>query len=116
MRKTTMLLAAAMLAAAPMAYAQTEAPATVQEPAQAQSPTIEKVEVVALQELPEAEQTRVSEATAQTTDADLQGLRQSIDANAEASAALVAEGLTSQSVIAITMGSDGTLTLITSDS
>ena len=116
MRKMTMLLAASILAAAPAAYAQTEAPATMQEPAQTQAPTIEKVEVVALTELPEAEQTRVNDATAQTTEADLQGLRQSIDANADASAALVAEGLTSESVIAVTMGSDGTLTLITRDS
>lgn len=116
MRKMTMLLAASMLAAAPVAYAQTEAPAPMQEPAQTQAPTIENVEVVALQELPEADQARVNEAAAQTTEADLQSLRQSIDASAEASAALVAEGLTSESVIAVSMGSDGTLTLITGDS
>ena len=115
MRKMTMLLAASMLAAAPLAYAQTETPA-VQEPAQTQAPTIQNVEIVALQELPEAEQTRVSDAAAQTTEADLQSLRQSIDASAEASAALVAEGLTSESVIAATMAPDGTLTLITGDS
>ena len=115
MRKMATLLAAAAIALAPTAYAQTETPA-VPETAQAPAPNIEKVEIVALQELSEADQTRVTSATSQTSEADLQSLRTSLDANQQAAAALQAEGLTTQSVIAVSMGADGTLLLITNES
>lgn len=117
MRVTMTILATAALLAAPVAYAQTSAPATTPETAQqAQAPTIKKVEVVELAQLPAAAQTQVNEATAKTTDADLQGLRASIDANAQAAAALKSEGITSAVVIAALMSTDGTLTLVTKKS
>ena len=49
-------------------------------------------------------------------EADLQGLRASIDANAQAAAALKSEGVTSAVVIAALMSTDGTLTLVTKKS
>jgi hypothetical protein len=121
MRKMTMLAAAAMLALAPAALAQEQAPAATQqqppaaapEAGQSAAPTIQKIEVVDVADLPEAEQARITAASEQTAEADLQSLRNSIDANGQASAALQAKGLTSASVIAAAMGADGTLTLIT---
>jgi hypothetical protein len=118
MRKMTMLAAAGTLALAPMAYAQEQTPPAQQAPAatesgQSAAPQIQKIAVVDVQELPEAEQTRVNEAAGKMPEAELQNLRQSIDAHAQAKAALDAEGLTSQNVIVAMMGSDGTLTLVT---
>ena len=113
---TTIMAAAAMLALAPAAYAQTEAPAPETTQPQAQTPAIKKVEVVDLAELPAEQQTQVNTATAKTTDADLQGLRASIDANTMAAAALKAEGVGSEAVIAALISSDGTLTLVTKKS
>jgi hypothetical protein len=123
MRKITMLAAAAMLTIAPAAIAQDEqpaapqqAPAAAPEPAQPGAPAIQKVDVIDIEELPEAERTQITAASEQTSGADLQSLRDSIAANGQASAALAAEGLTSESVIAAAMGPDGTLTLITKKS
>lgn len=124
MRKMTILAAASMLILAPAAHAQEQAPAATQEQApsaapestQPAAPSIQKVEVVDVEELPEAERTRITAASEQTADADLQSLRNSIDANAQASAALQEQGLTAESVIAAAMGADGTLTLITKKS
>jgi hypothetical protein len=123
MRKMTILAAAAMLAVAPAAVAQDEpaatqqqAPAAAPEAAPTAAPTIQKVEVIDIQELPTDQQAQVTAASEQTAEADLQSLRNSIDANGQASAALQAEGLTSESVIAASMSADGTLTLITKKS
>ena len=110
----TILATAALLAAAPAAYAQTSAPAAAPETAQqTQAPTIKKVEIVELTELPAEAQTQVTQAAAKSTEADLQGLRASIDANAQAAAALQSEGVSSEAVIAALMSTDGTLTLVT---
>jgi hypothetical protein len=114
MRNMTIMAAAvAMLAFAPNAYAQTEAPAPEAAQPQTQAPAIKKVEVVDLAELPTEQQTQVTTATSKTTDADLKGLRDSIDANTVASAALQAEGIGSEAVIAALISPDGTLTLVT---
>ena len=115
MRKMMMVAAAAALAIAPAAFAQTETPAQAPQttPSQTQAPTITKVDVVDITELPPEVQTRITDVTASSTEAELQSLRASIDAHQLASAALEAEGIGSESVIAATMSSDGTLTLIT---
>ncbi len=110
--RTTIILAA-MLIFAPAAYAQTEAPTQAPETSQTQAPTITKVEVVDIAELPAEAQTRITAAAAQSTEAELQSLRTSIDAHEMAAAALQAEGVSSESVIAATISPDGTLTLIT---
>ena len=116
MRNVTIMAATiVMLAFAPSTFAQTQAPAP--EAAQPQTqPAIKKVEVVDLAELPAEQQTQVTTATAKTTDADLKGLRDSIDANTVASAALKAEGIGSEAVIAALISPDGTLTLVTKKS
>jgi hypothetical protein len=117
MRNVTMIAATvAMLAIAPNAYAQSEAPAPEATQPQPQQPTIKKVEVVDLAELPAEQQTQVTTATSKTSDADLKGLRDSIDANTVASAALKAEGVGSEAVIAALISPDGTLTLVTKKS
>ena len=118
MRMTVTILATtALSAAAPAAYAQAAAPATTPETTQqTQAPAFKKIEVVELTELPAAAQTQVNEAAAKSTEADLQGLRASIDANAEAAAALKSEGVSSDVVIAALMSTDGTLTLVTKKS
>jgi hypothetical protein len=114
MRNVTIIAATvAMLALAPSAYAQPEAPAPEATQPQPQQPAIKKVEVVDLAELPAEQQTQVTTATSKTTDADLKGLRDSIDANTVASAALKAEGIGSEAVIAALISPDGTLTLVT---
>jgi hypothetical protein len=69
--------------------------------------------VVDISELPESDQQRVNQATEQASEEDLAGLRASIDANAQASAALQSEGMTSERVIAALMTNDGKLLLVT---
>jgi hypothetical protein len=115
-----MMAAAALLAAAPAAYAQSTAPAGTPAPemqqTQPQPPKITKVDVVDITELPAEAQTRVNDAVSGSSEADLAGLRASIDAHKMASDALKAEGITSEIVVAATMSPDGTLTLITKKS
>jgi hypothetical protein len=134
MRTLTTLAAAALLSLASGAYAQTQEPATPEqqtppaatqpaptqapaatEPAQTQTqaPAITSVQVVDLSELTAEEQSRVTEATAKASEADIQSLRNSIALNAQASAALQAEGIGTEAVIAAAIAPDGTLTLIT---
>ena len=136
MRTFTALTTAALLSLASAAYAQTQEPAATPEPmqtppaatqpapteapaitepaqTQTQAPAITSVQVVDLSELTAEEQSRVTEATAQASEADIQSLRNSISLNAQASAALQAEGIGTEAVIAAAIGPDGTLTLIT---
>jgi hypothetical protein len=108
-----MAAAALLLAAAPAAYAQTETTTPETAQSQQQATSITKVEVVDIADLPAQVQTRISDVEANSTEAEIQGLRESIDAHEMASAALEAEGIGSESVIAATMSPDGTLTLIT---
>jgi hypothetical protein len=118
--RVVMIAAAALFAVAPGAYAQSTAPAQTPapevQPAQPQPPKITKVDVVDITELPTEAQTRVNDAVSGSSEADLDGLRASIDAHQMASDALKAEGITSELVIAATMSPDGTLTLITKKS
>ncbi len=109
-----MIAAAAMFAVAPPAFAQSGAPAPeAQQPQTQQAPAITKVEVVDLAELPPEVQTQVTTAAEQSTEADLENMRASIDAHEMAAAALASAGVTSDIVIAAAMSPDGTLTLIT---
>lgn len=63
-----------------------------------------------MKELQPAVRTKVDEIVAQTSEQDLQSLRQSIDAAPAAVSALKAKGLSSSQVVAINV-SDGVLTL-----
>jgi hypothetical protein len=116
MRMTmTILATTALLCTAPVAYAQTGAPTATPHTAQQQTraPAIKKVEIVELSALPAATQTKVNAATAKATEAGLKGLRASIDANAQAAAALKSQGIGSEAVIAALLSRDGTLMLVT---
>jgi hypothetical protein len=118
MRMTmTIMVTTAFLAAAPAAFAQTTAPAAAPESTQqTQAQTFKKIEVVDLAELPAAAQTKVNQAAATTTEADLKGLRDSIAANTQTAEALRSKGVSSEAVIAALMSNDGTLTLVTKKS
>jgi len=58
-------------------------------------------------------ESQVDSIVAQTSEADLAALRNSLDAAPQIKSALEAKGLTSEQVIAASMGQDGTLTLVT---
>lgn len=90
--------------------AASSAPAT---PAPSATPTIKQVNVVDIKELPEATQTKVNAVVAQGSDADLQQMRSSLDANAQIKSALQAKGVSSAQVVLASMDADGTLTLVT---
>ena len=122
MLRITILAAGAALAFATAASAQqqppvqppaTTMPAPAAPEAPAAAPTIKSVTIVDIEELPEATQTQVNAIVAQTSEAELVTLRNSIDAMPEIKTALEAKGLTSAHVIAANMTQDGTLTLVT---
>jgi hypothetical protein len=118
MRIITILAAGAALMLAGAAQAQqqpapTQPPAAAPAPAAPAAPAIKSVNIVDIEELPEATKTQVDTIVAQTSEADLQALRSSIDASPQVKSALEAKGLTSAQVIAASMGQDGTLTLVT---
>jgi hypothetical protein len=121
MRRIAILTAGAALMFATAAGAQQEPqgqpPATMPAPAApeapAAAPAIKSVTIVDIEELPEASKTQVDAIVAQTSEADLEKLRGSIDAMPQIKSALEAKGLTSAQVIAASMTQDGTLTLVT---
>jgi hypothetical protein len=118
MRIITILAAGAALMLAGAAQAQqqpapTQPPAAAPAPAAPAAPAIKSVNIVDIEQLPEATKTQVDTIVAQTSEADLQALRSSIDASPQVKSALEAKGLTSAQVIAASMGQDGTLTLVT---
>jgi hypothetical protein len=119
MRMITILAAGATLAFATAANAQEppaqqpSAPAPAAAPASPKVPTIQNVDIVDVNELPEATRTQVNKMVAQRGDADLQKLRASIDASPEIKSLLEAKGLSPAQVIVASLGEDGTLTLVT---
>ena len=122
MRRITILAAGAALIFATAASAQQEPPvqppATAPTPAAPEAPVaaapgFKSVTVVDIEELPEATKTQVDAIVAQTSEADLEKLRSSIDAMPRIKSALEAKGLTSAHVIAANVARDGALTLVT---
>jgi hypothetical protein len=119
MRKITMLAAGAALLLAGAASAQQQPatqpsqPAQPAPPALAKPPEISKVDVVDIEQLPKETQDRVNQVVAQRGDEGLKQLRSSIDARADIKSALDAKGMSSAQVIAASLATDGTLTLIT---
>lgn len=119
MRKVTILGAAVALALAPTAAFAQQAPA--QPPAAATPapadpaapPAINTITVVDIEELPTPAKTAVEEAVAKSSEADLQQLRATVDATPSIKSALDAKGVTSDQVVAATMGQNGALTVIT---
>ena len=80
--------------------------------AQSGSTVIRSIQVVDIKQLQPEVRAKIDEIVAQTSEDDLQSLRKSIDATAEAASALKAKGLNSSQVVAINI-SDGVLTMIT---
>jgi hypothetical protein len=122
MTRLTLLAAGAALAFATGASAQQQPPAqppaaTMPAPAApeapAAGPSIKSVTILDIEELPEATKTQVDAIVAQSSEAELATLRNSIDTMPEIKSALEAKGLTSANVIAANMTQDGALTLVT---
>jgi|SRR5262245_31671368 hypothetical protein len=121
MRITTILAAGAALMLATAAGAQQqpapqpEQPSTQQPDQQAPStaPTIQSINIVDIDQLPQETKAQVNTIVSQRSDADLQKLRSSIDATPQVKSALEAKGLTSAQVIAASLDDKGALTLIT---
>ena len=123
MRKMIVLaLCAAFPLATSVAYAQTatqpapsatEAAPKSEAPAQPAAPQITTINIVDINELPDATKTQVNDAVAQRSDTDVQKLRSSIDKSPEVSAALKEKGLTSEAVVIASLDSKGLLTLVT---
>ena len=122
MRKTTILAAGAALMLATAAGAQqqqpspqTDQPSTQQPDQQAPSttPTIQSINIVDIEQLPQETKAQVNTIVSQRSDADLQKLRSSIDATPQVKSALEAKGLSSAQVIAASLDDKGALTLIT---
>lgn len=86
-------------------------PQAQESPAQS-SAVIRTIQVVDIKQLQPDVRAKVDEIVAQTSEEDLQSLRKSIDATAEAASALKAKGLSSSQVVAINIA-DGVLTMIT---
>ncbi|MFB9265514.1 hypothetical protein ACFFWD_20550 [Bradyrhizobium erythrophlei] len=80
-------------------------------PAQS-STVIRSIEVVNIKELKPDVRAKIDQIVANTSDKDMQSLRQSIDATPQAASVLKAKGLSSAQVVAINI-SDGVLTMIT---
>jgi hypothetical protein len=125
MRIITTVAAGAILALTSVAYAQapsTQAPSTpspsTRGPAAPQqtpgnAPAIQSVKVVDMKELPEETRAEVDKVVAQRGPAQLQQLRQSIDATPQIKSALEAQGATSAQVIVASLSPEGVLTLVT---
>jgi hypothetical protein len=73
---------------------------------------IRSIQVVDIKELQPTVRAKVDEIVAQTSDQDIQSLRQTIDATPQAASALKAKGLSSSQVVAINIA-DGILTMFT---
>ena len=87
-----------------------EQPKAGEQPAQS-GEVIRAIQVVEIKQLQPAVQAKVDEVVKQTSEADLQSLRKSIDETPEAASALKAKGFSSAQVVAINI-SDGVLTII----
>ena len=114
----TVFLATAMTLALSVAAGAQQQPAPA-DPAPAQpapsttAPKISVVNVVDVDQLPPETKTEVDQFVAKQGDDGLRKLRQSVDSTPEAKSALEQKGMTSQQVVAASLGNDGTLTLIT---
>lgn len=123
MRKMIVLaLCAAFPLATSAAYAQSAAPQAPsaeqpapksETPAKSGATPITTINIVDINELPDATKTQVNDALAKRSDADMQKLRTSIDKSPQVSAALKEKGLTSAAVVIASLDSKGLLTLVT---
>jgi hypothetical protein len=117
MLKTLFLASAMTLTLSVAAGAQQQpapaSPAPAQPAPSATAPKISAVNVVDVDQLPPETKTEVDQFVAKQGDDGLKKLRQSVDSTPEAKSALEQKGMTSQEVVAASLGNDGTLTLIT---
>ena len=109
----SVIVAALSLGTPAFVQAQGTSPQPEAQEAPAQSTTvIRSIQVVDIKQLQPEVRAKIDEIVAQTSEEDLQSLRKSIDATAEAASALQAKGLSSSQVVAVNIA-DGVLTMIT---
>lgn len=109
----SVIVAALSLGTPAFVQAQGASPQPQAQEAPAQSSTvIRSIQVVDIRQLQPELRAKIDQIVAQTSEEDLQSLRKSIDATAEAASALQAKGLSSSQVVAINIA-DGVLTMIT---
>ena len=109
----SVIIAALSLGTPAFVQAQGASPRSQAQEAPAQSnAVIRTIQVVDIKQLQPEARAKVDEIVAQTSEEDMQSLRKSIDATAEAASALKAKGLSSSQVVAINIA-DGVLTMIT---
>ena len=108
--KVSVIVAALSLGTPAFVLAQgTPSQPEAQTPSQS-SPGIRSILVVDVKDLKPAARSKVEDIAAHTSEQDMQGLRQSIDATPAAASALKARGLSSSQVVAINLA-DGVLTM-----
>lgn len=109
----SVIVAALSLGTPALAQAQgTSSQPGSEQPSTQSSTVIRSIQVVDVKELQPAVRAKVDELVAQTSDQDIQSLRQSIDATPQAASVLKAKGLSSSQVVAINIA-DGVLTMFT---
>ncbi|RWE74555.1 hypothetical protein [Mesorhizobium sp.] len=129
MRTLTMVLTLSAMALAQPASAQRADPQPPQAPPPAQEPipgqpqsgqpgqddaaqNVTNIVVVAMEDLPSEVKAQAEAVVTRTTAKELAKLQNSVDASAEATSVLHANGLNSSQVVAANIDGDGTLTLI----
>ena len=109
----SVIIAALSIGAPAFVQAQgTSSQPEAQTPPDQSSTVIRSIQVVDIKDLKPALRSKVDEVVADTSDEDMQSLRQLIDATPATASALKAKGLSSSQVVAINIA-DGALTLFT---
>jgi hypothetical protein len=106
----SVIIAAVSLGTPAFVQAQGAPQPEVQMPPAQSSTVIPSIQVVDVKDLKPSLRSKVDEIIALTSEEDMQSLRKSIDATAEAASALKAKGLSSSQVVAISI-TNGVLTL-----
>jgi hypothetical protein len=116
MRRLTIIATCLSLALAASGFARAQeglpTPIQPQAPGSQSTPAIRSVTVLDKGELPPQLRAQVNALVTQTSEDELQQLRETIDATPMASSALRAKGLSSEQVIAAAIDEDGELTLV----
>ena len=110
----SVIIAALSLGTPAFVQAQGAAPSQpeAQTPPDQSNAVIRSIQIVDVKDLKPAVRSKVNDIISQTSNEEMQSLRESIDANPDLAAALKAKGLNSSRVVAIDVA-DGVLTIFT---
>ena len=107
----SVIIAALSLGTPAWVHAQGAQPKAPPQAQSDQSTVIRSIEVVNIKDLTPEVRSKVEDVAAKASEDDLRKLRDSIDASPEAVSALKAKGLSSAQVVAVTLTTNGVLTL-----